>query len=174
MKTWLVPLLLIAVAILLLIIVWRFKKASGLPSGRLIYADTDQLQAIPKPLYDPALNLVGKPDYVIQQKDGSLIPVDFKSVNAPATPYDSHVYQVLAYCYLIEQTQGVKPGFGIIRYQNKSFEVPYDEHEKAKLMALIENLRMVESCPEPPRRSHHHVARCCSCGFRDICEQSLA
>lgn len=174
MQTWLLPLILIALAALLLIIAWRYKKASGLPSGRLVYADTDQLQAIPKPFYDPVLNLVGKPDYVIRQKDGSLIPVDFKSVNAPLTPYDSHVYQVLAYCYLIEQTQGIKPGFGIIRYQDKSFEVPYDQQEKAKLLALIEDLRFVENSLESPDRSHHQAARCRSCGYRDICEQSLA
>ncbi len=174
MSPWTVALLLCVLAVFLLIIAWRLKQASGLPSGRLVYADTDQLQAVPKPLYDADLNLVGKPDYVIRQRDGSLVPVDFKSVSAPIQPYDSHVYQVLAYCYLIEQTQGLKPSHGIIRYEDKSFEVPYDDLQKAKLLDLILALRQVEGCDESPQRSHQQAARCRSCGFRDICDQNLA
>lgn len=174
MSPWTVALLLCVVAVLLLIIAWRLKQASGLPAGRLVYADTDQLQALPKPLYDAELNLVGKPDYVICQKDGSFIPVEFKSVAAPSQPYDSHVYQVLAYCYLIEQTQGIKPSHGIIRYEDKSFDVLYDDYEKANFLHLIETLRLAEGCDDAPKRSHQHAARCRSCGFRDICEQNLA
>ena len=174
MSPGLVALLLFIVAVLLLVIAWRFKKASGLPSGTLVYADTDQLQPVPRPLYDPSLRLVGKPDYVIRQKDGCLIPVDFKSMPGPAQPYDSHVYQVLAYCYLIEQTQGKKPSHGLIRYQDKSFEVPYCEAEKERFSELIQTLRQVEACNEEPNRNHHQAARCRSCGFRDICDQNLA
>ena len=48
---WLLPLILAALAIILLLIALKLKKASGLPSGRVVYADTDQLQALPKPLY---------------------------------------------------------------------------------------------------------------------------
>ena len=174
MSPWYLALILCVVAVLLLVVAWRLKLASGLPSGRLVYADTDQLQTLPKPLYDAELNLVGKPDYVIRQKDGSLIPVDFKSMSAPSRTYDSHIYQVLAYCYLIEQTQGLKPSHGIIRYEDKSFEVPYDGHEKANFLHLIESVRLAEGLEDVPNRSHHQPARCRSCGFRDICDQNLA
>ncbi len=51
MKIWLIPVLLLGIALVLVLLALWFKKASGLPSGRLIYADTDQLQAVPKPFF---------------------------------------------------------------------------------------------------------------------------
>ena len=60
-------------AILLLalgLVVWLFsrrqRKSSGLPEGELLYSDSDYWQSLPKPLYDPTLQLVGKPDYVVK------------------------------------------------------------------------------------------------------------
>lgn len=174
MKPWLIPLILAALAIILLLIALKLKKASGLPGGRVVYADTDQLQALPKPLFDPDLKLVGKPDYVIRQRDGSLVPVDFKSMNAPTKPYDSHIFQVLAYCYLIEQTQSQKPSHGLIRYLDKSFEVPYADEDKASFLELINAVRETENGTTAPGRSHQQAARCKACGYKDICDQKLA
>jgi CRISPR-associated exonuclease Cas4 len=173
MKSWFAPLLLLAIALVLILIAIWFKKTSGLPSGRLIYADTDQLQAVPEPLFDPNLRLVGKPDYVLRLANGALVPVDFKSTLAPVEPYRSHVFQVLAYCYLLEQSYGQAPPYGIIRYQNKSFEVPYNESEKETFLLLISQLRVGEACSDAPNRSHKSSARCSSCGYRDSCDQSL-
>jgi CRISPR-associated exonuclease Cas4 len=174
MKPWLIPLILAALAIILLLIGLKLKNSSGLPSGRVVYADTDQLQALPKPLFDPNLKLVGKPDYVIRQRDGSLVPIDFKSMNAPTKPYDSHIYQVLAYCYLIEQTQAQKPSHGLIRYLDKSFGVPYGDEDKASFLELINTVRETENCATAPTRSHQQSARCKACGYKDICDQMLA
>ena len=173
MKVWLVPVILIILAVIFVLIAIRYKKASGLPSGRLIYADTDQLQAVPKPFYDPVLRLAGKPDYVIRLASGALVPVDYKSSLAPAKPHRAHSFQVLAYCYLLEQSYGQAPPYGIIRYQDRSFEVPYGEAEKEALLQLIDQLRMAESCPDVPNRSHNAIARCHGCGYRDVCDQSL-
>ncbi|NLZ26113.1 MAG: Dna2/Cas4 domain-containing protein [Chloroflexi bacterium] len=173
MKSWFASILLLAIALVLILIAIWFKKTSGLPSGRLIYADTDQLQAVPGPLFDPNLRLVGKPDYVLRLANGALVPVDFKSTLAPVEPYRSHVFQVLAYCYLLEQNYGQKPPYGLIRYQDKSFEVPYDELEKETFLRLISQLRTVEASPDAPNRSHKALARCRGCGYRDSCDQSL-
>jgi len=173
MKSWLVPVLLLGIALVLVLIALRFRKSSGLPGGQLVYADTDQLQAVPEPFFDPILKLVGKPDYVMRLASGALVPVDFKSTLAPAEPYRSHVFQVLAYCYLLEQSYGQAPPYGIIRYQDKSFEVPYNESEKETFLRLISQLHAVEACPDAPNRSHKVSARCRGCGYRDSCDQSL-
>lgn len=173
MKIWLIPVLLLGIALVLVLLALWFKKASGLPSGRLMYADTDQLQAVPKPFFDSKLRLVGKPDYVMRLASGELVPVDFKSTPAPVQAYRAHVFQVLAYCYLLEQSYGQAPPYGVIRYQDKSFEVPYNEVEKERFLDLINQLRTVEACADAPSRSHSTVSRCRGCGYQDICEQSL-
>ncbi len=173
MKTWLVPVLLLAVALILVLLALWFKKTTGLPSGRLVYADTDQLQAVPKPLFDPILRLAGKPDYVTRLDNGALVPVEFKSMSAPAKPYESHIYQVLAYCYLLEQSYGQRPPYGLIRYQDKSFEVSYTEADKEAFLTLVNRLRLAEACSDAPGRTHNTITRCRGCGYKENCDQSL-
>ncbi|HOH92054.1 MAG TPA: hypothetical protein PK791_01680, partial [Anaerolineaceae bacterium] len=72
-----------------------------------------------------------------------------------------------------EQSYGQAPPYGVIRYQDKSFEVPYNEVEKERFLDLINQLRTVEACADAPSRSHSTVSRCRGCGYQDICEQSL-
>src|SRR3972149_3135901 len=95
----------IALALLLLafIFFWRSnrqRKDAGLPGGRVIYTDTRGWGKLEKPLFYAALELTGKPDYLIQ-KDNNIIPVEVKSSRAPEAPYDSHIFQLAAYCLLV-------------------------------------------------------------------------
>src|SRR3972149_2334260 len=64
------------------------------------------------------LDLVGKPDYLIQSKQG-LIPVEVKTGRTPARPFESHVFQVAAYCALVERNFKQRPPYGIIRYPER-------------------------------------------------------
>ena len=63
------------------------RKETGLPAGRIIYTDTRGWGKVEKPLFYPALELTGKPDYLVQQ-NGKIIPVEVKSGKAPDAPYD--------------------------------------------------------------------------------------
>ncbi|MDO8755357.1 MAG: hypothetical protein Q7J80_15775, partial [Anaerolineales bacterium] len=54
------------------------RKEAGLPGGRIIYTDTRGWGKVEKPLFYPALELTGKPDYLVQQ-NGNIIPVEVKS-----------------------------------------------------------------------------------------------
>ena len=45
----------------------RQRQAAGLPDGRVIYTDTRGWGKLEKPLFNQALGLTGKPDYLIQQ-----------------------------------------------------------------------------------------------------------
>ena len=88
----------VAVALILLafLFFWqsgRQRRAAGLPGGRVIYTDTRGWGKLEKPLFYAALDLTGKPDYLIQQ-NGQIIPVEVKSGRAPEAPYDSHIYQL--------------------------------------------------------------------------------
>jgi CRISPR-associated exonuclease Cas4 len=148
-------------------------RQSGLPEGKIVYSDNEALQELPKPLYDPILNLVGKPDYVIALKDGSIVPVEFKSQKAPTTPYDSHILQLSAYCYLSEKSYGHRPAYGLIRYADKTYQIDYDEGQENELFDLIADMRRCETLGGAPARSHNQPSRCRGCGYDSICDQRL-
>lgn len=161
--------------LLALIFFWqsnRQQKAAGLPGGRVIYTDTRGWGKVEKPLFYPALALTGKPDYLIE-KNGQIIPVEVKSGHAPEEPYDSHIFQLASYCFLVEKTYGKRPPYGIIHYENRDFAVDYTKELETALIDLLADMRQDDIKKAVPR-SHEQAARCKRCGFRNVCEQKLA
>jgi CRISPR-associated exonuclease Cas4 len=168
--------LFVALALLLfaLIFFWqsnRQRRAAGLPGGRVIYTDTRAWGKVEKPLYDNALALTGKPDYLVEQH-GRLIPVEVKSGRAPQSPYDSHIYQLAAYCLLVERTMGSRPPYGIIHYEDRDFAVDYTAELENALLDVLADMRRDEHRAEVDR-SHESAARCARCGFRNVCDERL-
>lgn len=160
--------------LLALVLLWqsgRKQRSAGLPGGRLIYTDTGAWGKVEKPLYDPALGLTGKPDYLVE-KNGQLIPIEVKSGRAPEAPYDSHIYQLAAYCLLVERTMGSRPPYGIIHYNDRDFAVDYTPDLENSLLDLLADIRRDER-REEVNRSHDSPARCNKCGFRNVCEERL-
>jgi CRISPR-associated exonuclease Cas4 len=164
-------LLLILLSILLYWQSARQRKEAGIPSGRLIYTDTRGWGKLERPLYDGTLGLTGKPDYLVRQK-GQIIPVEVKSGRAPEAPYDSHIYQLAAYCLLVLKAYGVRPPYGIIHYNDRDFAVDFTPALEASLLELLAEMRREKRAEVD--RSHEQAARCARCGFRDLCDQSLA
>lgn len=149
----------------------RQRKAAGLPGGRVIYTDTRGWSKLEKPLYSAALDLTGKPDYLIE-KHGQIIPVEVKSGRAPEAPYDSHIYQLASYCLLVEKTYAKRPPYGIIHYENRDFAVDYTPELEASLLDLLAEMKRDVRRKQVPR-SHEQASRCKRCGFRDVCDQRL-
>ncbi len=157
-----------------LVLFWRSRRVrqkSGLPSGRIVYSDPQLWGKTEKPFYDVETQLTGKPDYLISQ-GMTLIPVEVKSHYSPAEPYDSHVYQLLAYCYLVEQATGQRPPHGILQYRNRTFEIDYGSEQASTLLDLVAQMRADEKTKECPR-SHAEANRCLRCGFNHVCDQKL-
>lgn len=147
------------------------RKEAGLPGGRIIYTDTRGWGKVEKPLFYPAMDLTGKPDYLVEQ-NGKIIPVEVKSGRAPEAPYDSHIYQLAAYCLLVEKTYHTRPPYGIIHYENRDFAVDYTrELENALVDLLVEIQRDTHKKNVP--RSHEQPARCAKCGYRNVCDERL-
>ena len=165
-------LLFIIMALLLLWQSSRQRKQAGLPGGRLIYTDTRAWGRLEKPLFAADIGLTGKPDYLIQS-GRSLIPVEVKSGRAPAAPYDSHIFQLAAYCLLVERTYGRRPAHGIIHYSGRDFAVDYTPQLESALLDRLAEIKRDEMRSDLPR-SHESAARCRGCGFRKVCDQSLA
>lgn len=167
------------VFILALLLFWqsgRQTKAAGLPGGRLIYADTTRWGKLEEPLYDAESGLSGKPDYLIE-KGREIIPVEVKSSRPPIGPYDSHIFQLAAYCLLVQQVYGVRPPYGILHYdspdhQSRTFAVDYTPELERQVTLLLAEMRLQEKRTDVPR-SHQASARCKGCGFRTICDQRL-
>jgi CRISPR-associated exonuclease Cas4 len=164
-------LLLVALAVFLLWRAGRQRVASGLPAGRVIYTDTRAWGALEGPLYDPELNLTGKPDYLVEQ-DGVIIPVEVKSSRVASAPYDAHIYQLAVYCLLVGRHYGKRPPYGILHYPNRTYAIDYTPALEADLIVLLEEMQRRGREKDVPR-SHNSAARCSRCGFRSICDQRL-
>lgn len=164
-------LLLLLFALVLLFISGRQRRGAGLPGGRVVFTDTRAWGKVEKPLYDHELDLTGKPDYLIE-KDGKLIPVEVKTGRTPEAPYDSHIFQLAAYCYLVEKTYNKRPTHGIIHYPNRDFAVDYTRELESALLDLLADIRVDEHRTSVPR-THDDERRCHRCGFREACDQRL-
>ena len=147
------------------------RKEAGLPGGRIIYTDTHGWGKVESPLFYSALELTGKPDYLVEQ-NGMIIPVEVKSGKAPEAPYDSHIYQLAAYCLLVEKTYHKRPPYGIIHYENRDFAIDYTRQLEESLTDLLVEMKRDELKKDIPR-SHEQTGRCAKCGFRKHCDQSL-
>lgn len=150
----------------------RQQRKAGLPPGRVITADMGGWKRPEKPLYDPQTGLTGRPDYLVKQGN-TFIPVEVKSGWAPPEPHESHVYQLAAYCLLVERTHGSRPPYGILRYRNRTFAIDYTPRLEAALLELIETIHACQRRGEIDR-SHNEPARCARCGYRKSCDQRLA
>jgi CRISPR-associated exonuclease Cas4 len=164
-------LFLILMALLLFRQSWRQVKSAGLPGGRIIYTDMRTWGKLERPLYDPGLGLTGKPDYLVRQK-GRLIPVEVKTGRTPATPHAAHIFQLAAYCLLIERVYGQRPTHGILHYPERDFAVDYTRELESALLDVLAAMRQPEK-QHPVPRSHADPKRCVRCGFRDSCDQKL-
>lgn len=166
----------LTILLLALLLLWqsnRQQKQAGLPGGRVIYTDTRAWGApLEQPLFNKEFGLTGKPDYLVQHK-GQIIPVEVKTGRAPESPYDSHIYQLAAYCLLVEKTYGKRPPYGIIHYPNRDFAVDYTPTLETALLDILAEMRRDDTKSEISC-SHAEPARCVRCGYRKVCEQKLA
>lgn len=164
-------LILALIAGVFLISAGRRQRAAGLPPGRVIYSDMHGWQPAEKPLFDPLHAIAGKPDYLVEQ-DGMIIPVEVKSGWARELPHESHVFQLAAYCRLVEYTTGKRPPYGILRYRNRTFAVDYTPQLEQRLIDLLVEMRQ-QVRRGTGDRSHAEPARCARCGYRSVCDQKI-
>lgn len=142
------------------------RQRAGLPAGGIRYADARDKRA---PLFrSERYGLQGRPDYVVQEGRHH-IPVEVKSGDAPAVPYDSHRMQLAAYCLLVEEATGKAPPYGVIRYDDRSVRVPYDAALRGELLATIDEMRRHLRAGEPPPPIPF-PARCAHCGYIHTCQ----
>ncbi len=146
-------------------------RRTGLPQGAVVYSDTGARHTVARPLYDPELDLVGKPDYIVVNDDG-YIPVEVKSGHTPAQPYEGHIFQLAAYGLLVRRVLGKPAPYGYIRYPERTFRIAFTPELERRLLAVLALMRQAATLREVPR-THEQRARCRACGYRQICDQRL-
>ena len=168
------PQLILLALILAAILFWqagRTQRKTGFPGGRVVYSDTGGWGKLDRPLNEARLGLTGKPDYLLEQGE-ALIPIEIKTGRTPSAPYDSHIFQLAAYCLLVHRTYGKRPTHGLIKYPHRTFQVDYTAQLESELLVLLDEMRLAQRKRNIPR-SHNQPARCDHCGFRNICDERL-
>ena len=150
----------------------RMQIETGLPAGRVVYADTGAWKTVDRPLFSALHQLAGKPDYVVKQ-GRQTIPIEVKSANAPGDgPRRSHLLQLAAYCLLIEEHYQHRPEYGIIKYADRAFEIDYTPALETALLDTLDAMR-ADLTEGAAKRSHHDAGRCLHCGYRHACDEHL-
>lgn len=156
---------------LLIFLSWTTRKNEE-DFEAITYDDSGFREIPEKPLFDDDLLLAGRPDFIVK-REGHLIPVEMKSTALTKKPYSSHVFQLLAYCRLIEKNCGERPAYGILRYRNKAIKISYTIEKEAALRSVIEAMRL-DLQQGTNTRSHLQPDRCRSCGYRSRCSEKLS
>jgi CRISPR-associated exonuclease Cas4 len=80
--------------------------------------------------------------------------------------------QLAAYLVLLEETTGVAPPYGLLRYAEETFSLRYTPAVRAEVLATLTEMRDLLSAVDVAR-NHDDAARCRGCGFRSQCEDAL-
>ena len=160
---------LLLAAVLIALRARRGQQRSGLPQGRLVYADTGRWSEVARPYFSQRYRLTGKPDYLVDTEDG-LVPVEVKHTVAPqgGQAYESHVMQLAAYCLLIEEAHGSRPSHGLVHYDDATVQIDYTPALRQHLLDLLDEMRASRQLREV-KRSHDDPARCRACGVHHAC-----
>jgi CRISPR-associated exonuclease Cas4 len=147
-------------------------KANALLPGHLVYRDTDR-HAVTEPITSHRLRLTGKPDY-IYKTDTVTVPVEVKRHAAGKWgPRERDVAQLMAYCLLVEDVWGANVTHGVIEYRGgQRFPIPYSQKERARVRALVEDVRRDRRAPDLPR-DHQEAWKCRRCGYSETCGQAM-
>jgi CRISPR-associated exonuclease Cas4 len=145
---------------------WRWSQ--GRRYGRLAYVDDSGGGG---GFVSRRYRLVGRPDEVRRRRDGSPIPVEWKSRAAPQRgPPLSHQVQVWAYCLLLEDATGFRQPYGVLRYSDGAeFRIDWDDEARTRLLDLRREIaRTYDGRADPS------PAKCVRCRWRPGCDARAA
>lgn len=149
------------------------QAGTGLPiDARVVYSDTGAWERVEKSLFSRRYRLTGKPDYIVQDETGAMIPVEVKPNRSAPEPRESDTMQLMAYGILIEEKFAKRPEYGLLKYRDDVFRIEFTQELRAEFFAILDEMRAARHLPNVPR-SHNDAARCRYCGFREACDERL-
>jgi len=137
--------------------------------GNIIYSD---LNIPAKTLFSKRYRISGKPDYIIK-KDGYHIPIELKT-GQHHEPKKNHVFQLAAYCQILEENYGCFVPFGILVYKDtcKQYKIPFDPKTRFELETAIKKMRHILKTKKNAR-NHNDLYKCKSCSMRRYCDKKI-
>ncbi|MGB1252329.1 MAG: CRISPR-associated protein Cas4 [Candidatus Promineifilaceae bacterium] len=169
-----VALALIIVVIWLIYELQQSRYQASMSQGELVYADEGVLHKQTESLTAMDVGLVGRPDYIMRFRDGSLVPIELKSGHAPrGGAYNAHIMQLMAYCLLVQENYGIRPIFGRLQYEDTHFDYEYTDELEDELLDILAYMRE-DMFEQDVTRDHENSRKCANCSVRDFCEQRLA
>ena len=146
----------------------QVKNIYKIQDGKITYSD---LNKPAKPLFSKIYRIAGKPDYIIE-KNKNYVPVEVKS-GAYETPQKSHIFQIAAYCQLVEENYKRFVTYGILVYnENKQFIISFDPKLRFELENSIKKMRHALYTGQI-ERNHDDLYKCKNCSMRTYCQIKL-
>ncbi|MEW6070068.1 MAG: PD-(D/E)XK nuclease family protein [Candidatus Thermoplasmatota archaeon] len=146
-------------------------RPAPLRHGEIIAADHSTWKTLDKPLFSKHYLMAGKPDYIVRETNGQIIPIEYKARSAPKYgPYKSHILQLASYCALIEENYNKRPSYGVIAYKDKDFKIPYTDKLRQEMLELNDIVLKIERGDWiPPPLPIEQRWFCKYCSQRDRC-----
>jgi CRISPR-associated exonuclease Cas4 len=131
------------------------------------------LVAPDKVLVSHRYKLVGIPDEIVRMENGERVPVELKTKHwSGREPPAGDRAQVLAYCLLIEENYRQSVSFGILRYADSAFRIPFGDAERQEILGLLSEIQEARKARDV-RRNHNRARRCRKCGMQTSCGDAL-
>lgn len=147
---------------------------AGLPvHARLVYSDTRAWERVEKPLFSRQYRLTGKPDYIVEDETGAMIPIEVKPNRVASQPRASDTMQLMAYGILVEEKFGARPAYGLLKYRDRVFRIEFTDDLRSEFFHVVDDMRAARRAKNVAR-SHDDPVRCKYCGYRDECDERLA
>ena len=164
-------------AVAILVFAARARRRTGFMTARpgegvIVASDTGLLA--PMLLRDHVLGIRGVPDYILEDKDRRLLPVEVKPTRRSTRLYDSDRVQLGAYLMALRSMAGERAAsFGYVRYASGTFQVDLTSDLEREVRRIVDAIRSGRHLALM-RRDHSSAARCAACAVRVHCNQSLA
>lgn len=149
------------------------RPTTGLPGGEIVYSDADSTA---RPLVARRYPLTGKPDYVVRTSDGRHVPVELKSGHALRgrrghEPRHEDVLQLVAYMIILDDLHDEAPRYGLLRYADATFEVPYADDLRGEVLDVLAAMQALDDAAVPDGKPD--LSKCRACAFKEICDNAV-
>lgn len=140
------------------------KKDYKIQDGKITYTD---LNVPAKAFFSKKYRISGKPDYIVK-KDKRYLPVELK-IGSHDSPPKNHIFQLAAYCQLIEENYGIFVPYGILVYNDGyQFNVPFDPKIRFELENTINEMRHILKNGKI-NIDFKDQYKCLNCSMKDYC-----
>jgi len=141
-----------------------------IPEGKITYTDLIKPE---KPIYSKKYNITGKPDYIIEKND-EIIPIEFKT-GKHNKPAKNHIFQLAAYCQLIEDNFNKFVPYGLLIYKgtNNQFKIFYNPKIRFELESIIKEMRQSIK-KRNVKRNHNDPYKCIKCSMKEHCTYKIS